>query len=109
VNLTAKASALSRFSALARRFEDMTVSAGPPVEVDPVRHGHPGQPGRPRHQVNALHNEKGICTTDGMMPADGPQTVLKVLSAFDINVTGHKIDLSRTYTNDFVTRANPEQ
>lgn len=56
--------------------------------------------------VSAPQNEKGIYTTDGMMPADGPQTVLNVLSAFDSNVKGHNIDLSKTYTNDFVIKAN---
>ena len=40
---------------------------------------------------------------DGKMPADGPQTVLKVLSAFKPSVKGKHIDLSKTYTNEFVT------
>ena len=56
--------------------------------------------------VSALKSEKGIYTTDGLMPADGPQTVLNVLSAFNPDVKGHTIDLAKTYTNDFVTKAN---
>lgn len=39
------------------------------------------------------------------MPADGPETVYKVLSAFDPTVKGHAVDLSKTYTDDFVNKA----
>jgi NitT/TauT family transport system substrate-binding protein len=39
------------------------------------------------------------------MPASGPPTVLKVLSAFDKNVQGKHIDLSQTYTTEFVSAA----
>jgi NitT/TauT family transport system substrate-binding protein len=53
----------------------------------------------------ALQNEKGMYSPTGLMPADGPQTVLKVLSAFDPTVKGHTVDLSKTYTDDFVTKA----
>jgi NitT/TauT family transport system substrate-binding protein len=56
--------------------------------------------------VAALQSEKGIYTTDGMMPSDGPRTVLDVLSAFNPDVKAHNIDLSKTYTNDFVSKAN---
>jgi NitT/TauT family transport system substrate-binding protein len=55
--------------------------------------------------TKALQNEKGMYSPDGLMPADGPQTVLKVLSAFDPTVKGHTVDLSKTYTNDFVNKA----
>ena len=44
-------------------------------------------------------------TPDGLMPPDGPQTVLNVLSAFDPSVKGHSIDLSKTYTTRFVQNA----
>src|SRR5207302_8605748 len=56
--------------------------------------------------IAALQSEKGIYTADGLMPADGPQTVLNVLSAFNTDVKGHNIDLAKTYTNDFATKAN---
>lgn len=39
------------------------------------------------------------------MPADGPRTVYKVLATFDPTVKGHSVDLSKTYTNDFVNKA----
>jgi NitT/TauT family transport system substrate-binding protein len=40
------------------------------------------------------------------MPVGGPQTVLNVLSAFDPNVKGHNIDLTKTYTTEFAAKAN---
>ena len=52
--------------------------------------------------VKALESGKGMYTADGKMPADGPETVLKVLSAFDKNVQGKQIDLKQTYTTEFV-------
>lgn len=55
--------------------------------------------------VKALDNEKGMYSPDGLMPADGPQTVLNVLSAFDPTVKGHTVDLAKTYTDDFVRKA----
>ncbi len=53
--------------------------------------------------VSALKASLPMYTSDGKMPADGPQTVLKVLSAFKPSVKGKHIDLSKTYTNEFVT------
>ncbi|GLW72822.1 nitrate ABC transporter substrate-binding protein [Kitasatospora phosalacinea] len=46
-------------------------------------------------------------TTDGVMPADGPKTVLSVLAAFHPDVQGKEasIDLAKTYTTEFVARA----
>jgi NitT/TauT family transport system substrate-binding protein len=55
--------------------------------------------------VKALEAGKGMYTPDGVMPPDGPETVLKVLSAFDKNVQGKQIDLKATYTTEFVTVA----
>jgi NitT/TauT family transport system substrate-binding protein len=54
--------------------------------------------------VQALQNEKGIYDPDGTMPADGPQTVLNVLSAFDSSVKG--VDLGKTYDNSFAQQAD---
>jgi NitT/TauT family transport system substrate-binding protein len=53
--------------------------------------------------VQALAHGKAMFTADGRMPPSGPLTVLKVLSAFDKNVQGKGIDLSQTYTTEFVT------
>ena len=53
--------------------------------------------------VSALKASLPMYTADGKMPADGPATVLKVLSAFNPSVKGKHIDLARTYTNEFVS------
>ncbi|WGS54910.1 ABC transporter substrate-binding protein (plasmid) [Paraburkholderia sp. D15] len=53
--------------------------------------------------VSALKASLPMYTADGRMPADGPQTVLKVLSAFNPSVKGRHIDLARTFTNEFVS------
>ncbi|NEJ69848.1 ABC transporter substrate-binding protein [Rhizobium phaseoli] len=52
--------------------------------------------------IKALNDGKGMFTTDGVMPEDGPKTVLAVLSEFSKNVKGKQIDLSKTYTTEFV-------
>jgi NitT/TauT family transport system substrate-binding protein len=43
--------------------------------------------------------------TDGLVPADGPKTALTAISSFDPSVKADKIDLAKTYTNDFARRA----
>ncbi|MBV8635273.1 MAG: ABC transporter substrate-binding protein [Burkholderiaceae bacterium] len=55
--------------------------------------------------VVALNNSKPMFTADGVMPASGPATVLKVLLAFDKTVQGKTIDLSKTFTTVFVSAA----
>ena len=55
--------------------------------------------------VKALEAGKGMFTPDGVMPEDGPKTVLAVLSEFSKNVKGKQIDLSKTYTTEFVKNA----
>jgi len=52
--------------------------------------------------IKALEAGKGMFTPDGVMPEDGPKTVLAVLSEFSKNVRGKQIDLSKTYTTEFV-------
>lgn len=56
--------------------------------------------------LQALQNSLPMYSPDGRMPKDGPETVLKVLAAFNPNVKGKHIDLSKTYTNAFVDAAN---
>ena len=55
--------------------------------------------------VGALKASLPMFTKDGKMPADGPDTVLKVLSAFNPSVKGKHIDLAKTYSNDYVSAA----
>jgi NitT/TauT family transport system substrate-binding protein len=52
--------------------------------------------------INALADGKSMFTPDGVMPAGGPETVLAVLSGFSKNVKGKTVDLSKTYTTEFV-------
>ena len=52
--------------------------------------------------IKALTEGKNMFTADGVMPAGGPETVLAVLSAFSKNVRGKTVDLSKTFTTEFV-------
>jgi NitT/TauT family transport system substrate-binding protein len=54
----------------------------------------------------ALANEIGMFSPTGLMPADGPQSVDRVLSSFDPQVEGHTVDVSQTYTDSFVQAAS---
>jgi NitT/TauT family transport system substrate-binding protein len=42
---------------------------------------------------------------DGMVPEEGARTALKALAGLDPSVKAEKVDLARTYTNDFARRA----
>ncbi|HEX7891594.1 MAG TPA: ABC transporter substrate-binding protein [Ramlibacter sp.] len=42
---------------------------------------------------------------DGLLPDDGPKTALRALASFDPGVKEGKIELGRTFTNDFARRA----
>ena len=55
--------------------------------------------------VSGLAAGKSQFTTDGRMPANGPETVLKVMASFSRNVMGKQIDLSKTYTTELVDGA----
>ncbi|GLV78946.1 ABC transporter substrate-binding protein [Streptomyces hygroscopicus] len=44
-------------------------------------------------------------TKDGVMPADGPATVERVLKAFNPNLKNATVDLEKTYTTEFVKKA----
>jgi NitT/TauT family transport system substrate-binding protein len=55
--------------------------------------------------VKALAAGKATFSIDGMMPPDGPQTVLKVLSVVNPAVRRKTINLSRTYTTEFAAAA----
>lgn len=59
--------------------------------------------------IKALADGKAMFTNDGVMPQGGPETVLAVLSGFSKNIKGKQIDLSKTYTTEFVKNAKPSQ
>ena len=42
---------------------------------------------------------------DGIIPDDGARTALKALASFDPTIKADKIDISKTYTNEFARRA----
>jgi NitT/TauT family transport system substrate-binding protein len=52
--------------------------------------------------VRALADGKDMFTEDGVMPAQGPETVLQILTASNKALESKKIDLSKTYTTEFV-------
>ncbi|MFL5312488.1 MAG: ABC transporter substrate-binding protein, partial [Myxococcales bacterium] len=55
--------------------------------------------------VRALADGKDMFTADGVMPDKGPETVLQVLAASNKALENKKIDLSKTYTTEFVKAA----
>ena len=55
--------------------------------------------------VRALADGKDMFTADGVMPDKGPETVLQVLAASNKALENKKIDLSKTYTSEFVKAA----
>ena len=42
---------------------------------------------------------------DGIIPDDGARTALKALASFDTSIKADKIDIGKTYTNEFSRKA----
>jgi NitT/TauT family transport system substrate-binding protein len=63
-------------------------------------------PGRSAIPIRVLEAEKSVFTQDGLMPVSGPETVLRVLSSVSKAVKDRNVDLSRTFTTEFVRRAS---
>ncbi len=55
--------------------------------------------------AEAIKSTLPMFTKDGVMPKDGPETVEKVLKAFNPNIRNAKVDLSKTFTTEFVEKA----
>jgi NitT/TauT family transport system substrate-binding protein len=55
--------------------------------------------------LTALKGQLPMYSPDGKMPQGGPEFVLSVLKQFDENVKDKQIDLSKTYTSEFVDKA----
>ena len=55
--------------------------------------------------ASAIKSTLPMFTKDGVMPKDGPETVEKVLKAFNPNIKNATIDLGKTYTTEFVEKA----
>jgi NitT/TauT family transport system substrate-binding protein len=56
--------------------------------------------------VTALQNQMAIYSPDGKMPTDAPQSVLNTEQQSNLIPQGKQIDLSLTYTNEFVNNAS---
>jgi NitT/TauT family transport system substrate-binding protein len=56
--------------------------------------------------VTALQNQMAIFSPDGVMPAGAPESVLSVENASKLIPAGSQINLSLTYTNEFVNNAS---
>jgi NitT/TauT family transport system substrate-binding protein len=54
----------------------------------------------------ALSASMNMFNPTGLMPTDGPPTVLRVLASFNKELDPTKIDLSKTYTDEFVQAAS---
>jgi NitT/TauT family transport system substrate-binding protein len=55
--------------------------------------------------ITALQNQLALFSPDGKMPDGGPQFVLSTEQLTNQSVQGKQINLSETYTNDFVDKA----
>ncbi len=56
--------------------------------------------------AQAVGNTLPMFTKDGRMPANGPETVQRVLKSFNPNLKDATIDLKKTYTTEFTDQAN---
>ncbi|MFE9413062.1 ABC transporter substrate-binding protein [Streptomyces sp. NPDC006704] len=54
--------------------------------------------------AQAIESTLPMFTKDGVMPENGPETVERVLKAFNPNLKSAKLDLSGTYTTEFVKK-----
>ncbi|MCD6682066.1 MAG: ABC transporter substrate-binding protein [Burkholderiaceae bacterium] len=53
----------------------------------------------------SYNNVKDAISPDGLIPDAGAKTTLKALASFNPKIQPEKIDLSRTYTNEFTRKA----
>ena len=53
----------------------------------------------------SFNKVRGSISPDGIIPDDGARTALKALASFDPSIKPDKIDISKTYTNEFARRA----
>jgi NitT/TauT family transport system substrate-binding protein len=59
--------------------------------------------------VQGLKDGKVQYSPDGVMPSGAPESVAKILASFSPNLQGKTVDLSKTYTTEFVAKANAGQ
>jgi NitT/TauT family transport system substrate-binding protein len=56
--------------------------------------------------TTALEAQKTVWTKDGKMPKEGAQTVLDISLAYVPDMKGAKVDIAKTYTNEFTNKAS---
>jgi NitT/TauT family transport system substrate-binding protein len=56
--------------------------------------------------IDAFMKVREAISPDGSFPEAGPKTALRALQAFEPDLAGKNIDLSKTFTNEFVKKAN---
>lgn len=56
--------------------------------------------------IDAFSKVREALSPDGTFPAAGPKTALTTLQAFQPELADKNIDLAKTYTNEFVKKAN---
>jgi NitT/TauT family transport system substrate-binding protein len=56
--------------------------------------------------IKALEGQKNSFTTDGLMPETGAQTVYSIEQKYVPSMKGKTVDLTKTYTNEFASKAN---
>ncbi len=56
--------------------------------------------------IAAFMKVREAISPDGIIPDAGPATALRTLEAFEPDLATKKIDLSKTYTNEFAKKAN---
>src|SRR5450830_907557 len=56
--------------------------------------------------IAAFLKVREAMSPDGIMPDAGPAIALKTLQAFDTDMANKKIDLAKTYTNEFAKKAD---
>lgn len=77
-------------------------TAGPGDIIKTVPQGY--QLGDSALYLAAFNKMREVISPDGLMPEEGPRTALKALASFDASIKADKIDLSRTYSNEFVKK-----
>lgn len=53
----------------------------------------------------AFNKVREAISPDGLVPEEGPRTALKVLAGFDSSIKVEKIELAKTYSNEFAKKA----
>lgn len=56
--------------------------------------------------IDAFQKVRQAISPDGYFPPGGPDTALRTLKAFEPSIADKQVDLSKTFTNSFVQKAN---